>query len=544
MHKRLAAFGFVVMIGCADSSDAGSWAWPNPENGSHSEPGLDDGDEPDPSGDSRGGSSSEEGAGAEDPKFDLEQHGDLGDDGTEYGPIPTTCALAQAGESSVGCLFYTVDLDNKSDHVPFAVVVSNVQEDAAALVSIERKLDSNWYLVGGPTEVPALSLHEFSLSDFHQEGTGKKLGGAYRIRADLPIVAYQFNPIDGAASLLSDASMLYPVASWDFVNQVVNWAAASGGSKPFVTIAAAHDDTVLSFTPSVPTESGPGVSGAAAGQPIVVELDAGDTVSINPVDPDRSLTGSAIVSDPEHPVAVFSGHSCANIPGDVCCCDHLEDQLSGVRLWGRDFVATHMPVRDSAKPEATLWQIYASEHGTTIELDYEAELIGLPGGKLELDMGEVAELFVTAPAGIEADFHVRANRPIALVGYMIGAHNLPEELYVDGGDPAMIQLAPVEQFLPRYVLLVPGTWVHDSLMLTRAAGATVSIDGVPVSEAAFAPVGDGSWEVARVGVTDGVHVLDGDGEAFGVVVVGWDKYDSYAYSGGVGTARINPTPEG
>jgi hypothetical protein len=47
-----------------------------------------------------------------------------------------------------------------------------------------------------------------------------------------------------------------------------------------------------------------------------------------------------------------------------------------------------------------------------------------------------------------------------------------------------------------------------------------------------------------VPIVDGVHTLDGDGVAFGVVVVGWDEYDSYAYLGGVGTARINPTPEG
>src|SRR5690606_2383365 len=224
--------------------------------------------------------------------------------------------------------------------------------------------------VGGPVAVSPLSLHQFSLSDFHHEGAGKNPGGAYRIYADRPIVAYQFNPIDGANSLLSDASMLYPVASWDFINQVVNWGARSNGSKPFVTVAAAHDRTVLSFTPSVAIDSGPGIPASGAGQPIVIELDAGDTISFTPVDPDRSLTGSTIISDPEHPVAVFSGHSCANIPGDVCCCDHLEEQLSGVRLWGRDFVAAHVPVRHAEQPEATLWQIYAAEHGTTVSFDY------------------------------------------------------------------------------------------------------------------------------------------------------------------------------
>jgi hypothetical protein len=65
---------------------------------------------------------------------------------------------------------------------------------------------------------------------------------------------------------------------------------------------------------------------------------------------------------------------------------------------------------------------------------------------------------------------------------------------------------------------------------------------MPIDEAAFAPVGT-SHEVARVPIGDGVHVIEGD-EPFGVAIVGYGSFDSYAYLGGVGTALINPTPEG
>ena len=37
---------------------------------------------------------------------------------------------------------------------------------------------------------------------------------------------------------------------------------------------------------------------------------------------------------------------------------------------------------------------------------------------------------------------------------------------------------------------------------------------------------------------------DGGNDPFGVVVIGWDQYDSYAYVGGTGTGKINPNPEG
>src|SRR5262249_37761056 len=155
------------------------------------------------------------------PKFDLGMLGDAGNTGDGDGPnIPETCAQAEAGETSVGCLFYTADLDNNVDTVQFAVVVSNVQEQSVANVTPERTVNGNWQMVDALAVNP-LELHEFWVPDFHQEATGVLVGGALRLSSDVPIVAYQFNPIDGQSSLLSDASMLYPVATWDDLNQVV-----------------------------------------------------------------------------------------------------------------------------------------------------------------------------------------------------------------------------------------------------------------------------------------------------------------------------------
>ncbi len=555
--RRLLPLIIVIALACGEpsSADGGTAETSVSETGPTTTPGDGDGVPGDGDGDGDGepgdgdGSPGDgdpgDGDGDGGPKFDLGTIGDLGGDGDGEGPpnIPETCAQAESGETSVGCLFYTADLDNNVDSVQFAVVVSNVQEQDTANVTLERKVGGQWVIVEGPVAVEALALHEFLVNDFHQEATGILTGGAMRVSSDEPIIAYQFNPIDGQSSLLSDASMLYPVPTWDNLNQVVNWAAPSPGSRPFVTIAAAYDGTQIDFTPPVPTVGAGGVPAATANQTIQIQIDAGDTVSINPTDVNQALTGAMIETDPDHPIAVFSGHSCANIPGDVCCCDHLEEQLSGVRLWGQDFIGAHVPVRDVMDPEATMWQVYASEDDTTVEFDADPALTGLPGPSIQLDKGEVEIMYVTAPAGVEADFGISANRPIAVMGYMIGAFNLAVDLQTMG-DPAMIQFPPVEQFLHRYVILVPGTWINDALMLTRAEGATIEIDGVPVPDMAFAPVGNGDWEVARVSVPDGVHVLDGDGDAFGVVVIGWDQYDSYAYVGGTGTGKINPNPEG
>ena len=456
--------------------------------------------------------------------------------------IPRTCTQAAGGATSVGCTFYAVDMDTSNDALQFAVAAANVQEDKDAHVSVQRKLSDGWANFSGPLEIPPLGLHEFMLVDSHQEHSGVRRGGAYRIVSDVPIVAYQFSPIDGATSFLSDASMLYPASTWDSVNHVVNVGFESstpGSGYPYVTVVGGADGTQVSFTAASDTLGGGVVPQARAGETVSFTLDDGDVATIVAAQESESLAGSRVITSPEKPVAVLPGHACVNIPDHVCCCDHMEEQLSGVRQWGRSFVAAHMPERDT-EGESTFWQVYASENQTTVDFTRRAGVEGVPTGPVVLDAGETAEFFVTSQGGAEADFRVEADKAVAVVGYMTSAHNVPNQQ----GDPAMVQFVSVEQFLPRYVILVPHTWENDKLVVTRPAGAPIFLDGMQISDAEFSPVADGTWEVARVNADDGVHVLDGSGQSFGVVVVGWDDFDSYAYVGGTGTGIINPAPVG
>ncbi len=472
--------------------------------------------------------------------FDLGALPDAGS-GTALGPaIPKTCQQAENGASTVGCMFYAVDMDSLVDTQQFAVVAANVQEGDPASVTIQTREGGVWTTFDGPVVINPLELHQFDLPDRHQEQSGLRVAGAYRVVSDVPIVTYQFQPVDGATSFLSDASMLYPVPTLDSINHIVNQSfnsSSSGGGYPYLTIVATVDGTNVDFTATEATLGGGVIPAAAAGQTVGFSMNDGDVATIVAGN-SLVLTGARVITDDAHPVAVFAGHSCADIPANICCCDHLEEQLSGVRRWGQSFVGVHMPYRNPANPEDTFWQVYASEADTTVTFDAAASVTGVPA-QLMLDAGDLSEFFVSAPAGVEADFSVSANKPIALVGYMTGAQSF---VGTDVGDPAMVQTVSVEQFLHRYVVLVPGTWVNDMLMLTRPAGAVITVDGVAVPDGEFTAVGDGTYEVARVSVSDGVHVLDGDTARFGVVVVGWDEFDSYAYVGGTGTGIINPNP--
>jgi hypothetical protein len=93
-------------------------------------------------------------------------------------------------------------------------------------------------------------------------------------------------------------------------------------------------------------------------------------------------------------------------------------------------------------------------------------------------------------------------------------------------------------------VLVPSTWVNDGLVITRVAGSVVLFDGVVMSDSEFLAIAESGYEVARhTGTTlDGVHTIESENgfDGLGVMVVGWDSWDSYAYIGGMGLAAINP----
>ncbi|MBK6922837.1 MAG: IgGFc-binding protein [Deltaproteobacteria bacterium] len=500
---------------------------------------------------SQGGSVGSDGSGGDDDDVRFDIGGVPSNDAGGPAPpiIPATCDEAQAGVSTVGCLFYAVDMDSHDgvEGSQFAVAVGNVQLDAPATVSIELRQNGAWTTVAGPEVVPALGLHTFPLPDRHADDTQLFASGSYRVVSDTPIIAYQFNPVDGSVSYISDASMLFPVPSLDTLNQVTAWTSMvdnSGGFQhSYATIIATGDGTTVTVTPSVATAAGGSVPAGAPGAPFMVAMQDGDVLNVAVASLGTSMTGTRIQSNDEHPIAVFAGQECALIPASVCCCDHLEEQLAGLRQWGTEFVASRMPVRNAAAPEATLWQIYASEAGTTVQIEASPALTGIPANSFVINAGEVREFYVSGPPGDEGDFHVTADKPINVLGYMIGSENLPPP-YSATGDPAAVQLSPVQQFLPRYVVLVPGTWINDIAVITRAAGATLDIDGVPVADAAFAPIGTSGYEVGRIPIPDGVHVLDGHDTPFGVIIVGYDDWDSYAYLGGTGTGKINPNPAG
>ena len=116
-------------------------------------------------------------------------------------------------------------------------------------------------------------------------------------------------------------------------------------------------------------------------------------------------------------------------------CDHIEEQISGVRLWGKNFIAARVPPRNANSPETSLWQIYGAEDGTTVTLTAAPQVTGLPNSPFQLNKGQLVEFFAGGPVQNPGDFEITADKPIAVMNYMTGAENMPAPFQSTGDPP-------------------------------------------------------------------------------------------------------------
>ncbi len=446
----------------------------------------------------------------------------------------TPCQRAEFDRSSVGCVYYGVDTNSLGG--PYALAVSNVDPTLAANVVVEMKTGTTWAAVAGGTfTIPARSLNTITVPRRFTTGTALYAGGAYRITSDLPVIAYQFAPIDGSASFLSDASLLLPVSALDEFYILPAWPYGRDVSNslwPAHLQIAASAATTVTITSPVASLGGTGVPALAPNVPTTITMQDGDYLQFTVQNENESFSGAYI--EASAPVAVFSSNDCANVPNtpSACCCEHLEEQIFGLQTWGTSYVGAQMPRRGT---EPSVWQILAQQDGTVLTFTGAAGVTGFPTTPVTLMARQQVEYQISGTT-TPGDFLVTATKPILVNQYTVGSTLVVPA--TDQGDPDMVQAIPTEQYLAHYVVLVPATWINDFVVLIRQAGEAIMLDGAAPTTT-WNPIGATGWETASVPLTDGVHVLDSN-TPFGVTVSGYDQYDSYSYPGGLNQTLINP----
>jgi hypothetical protein len=493
---------------------------------------------------------------------------DTGTD-TDTGPdgptIPPTCEEAASIQTSVGCEFFTADLDNydEDDLEPYSIVVSNPHDDQEVQLTLEHGTSGEIY--GVTLEPNELHVIDVACGDSacligpqQIEEQGLAAGAGFRLTADFPVLAYQWNPY-GTELFSTDASLLIPKSSLDDTYIVAAWSFGPGSFWPQlrsqVTVVATEDDTHLTFIPSADIEELNGVGPFTAGvETDEIVLDAFDVIAFRPETIDADLTGTAVQAD--KPVAVFGGHPCGNVPnGDYMSCDHMEEQILPLAAWGTEAVLARHAARGTCTEEVdtVVWRIIAGVDDMTVYFDPPAP--DPVGAEHHFDQqGELLE-FISATDHVVEGMLDEPEDPEEPEASFFAYQSMTSNAYAicQQGDPMMLLSPPAGQFLDKYVFNTDSVndFDYDYIIIVREAGTEVTLDCVgELEDSIFEAVGESSWEVARffidhatysTGCSDGAHLLTAT-DPVGLSVVGTSPANSYGYLAGVGVRVINPDP--
>lgn len=460
------------------------------------------------------------------------------DMGSGPDPIELTCAnISEQTATSVGCEFFAVDLRMlQSNDLAYGISVGNPGMVAANVVIEDMRgpggsLREVTSLVVGPGDSTLVAVNGSGgvlANQDHAVVTGANPRAAFHVRSDVPITAMQINPVGGGPSHVAEASLLLPVNALDDSHFAVGYPALdpSGG---FVAVVGTEDGTTITTTGGMAT------------------IDAYDVQVYATSDPTGFFVGA------DAPVAVFSGATCTNIPIGVGACDHLEEQVVPASSWGTQYVGARHPVRITASndsPEPVTWRVIAGVDDTSISLTP-----AVAGAEILLPQAGGFHEFTTTES-----FVAEGDHPFMLVQYMSGCMNVvPVPLNQSDpcnepgtGDPYMIQIPPVDQWLEALPFLTDTSYPRDFVVLIREQGTSVDLaclGTVPADH--FTPIPGTSFEVGSVDL-DNVGGGEGacvDGEQFvgssapiGVLVGGVDYATSYGYAGGLAFSGLWTPP--
>ena len=480
------------------------------------------------------------------------------------------CAAAATNASNVGCEFWAVDLDNElapgSDaaNAAWGIVVSNAGQ-ATANVIIERN-DALPGATPAPAMVNGLSLppgtvQMVTLPTREVDGTTNGMNNgpgtflssnAYRIKSDVPLVVYQFNPL--RQSFSNDASLLIPTNGLGTDHRVVGYptarpfAIAGLTSHSFITIVGTQAGTTVKVQVSNATVAGGGVPALAKGATYTGTIGLFDVLNIESDGVPGDFTGSFVSASA--PVAVFTGTEAALAPAtankpppppnssgsSTCCTDHLEEQVWPVSSLGKRFVVTRSPIRSDdpvAYPGYDVIRFVGAAETATVTTNLAA-----PDNSFTLQPGQLHETFV------DKDFVVEATQPIIVAQILVSGDYTDTNLLV--GDPSLTIFPAVEQFRPEYLFLVPESYDTNYVVIAqRAADPPITIDGAALpASCVMAPAGTLAaidYVARRCPVMPGAHKLLG-ANPFGIAAYGYYRYGSYAFIGGAFVKKIYSPP--
>jgi hypothetical protein len=382
-------------------------------------------------------------------------------------------------------------------------------------------------------------------------GTG--VGEAFRIKSNVPVVAYQILPYGAGRARITGATLLLPTNVWDSNYLAVNAYAAptlfsAPRAGPTMMILGKEDNTHVTINPVVDILPGGGLPGTQVSVPVTYTVNRGQYLQFTqPLE----LTGSVIEAD--QPVAVIGGSTVMDVPLDRVRADGAHQMLPPVRALASEYVAVRFRSRDKLGEEAVPWRIVGAVDGTQLAYEPAAP----PGAPSVLGAGQVVEFTDPGPFVVTSQDD---DHPFYLASYMTGGQPFDGE-----GDPEFVNVISPRQYLSRYTFFTDPTYPETNLVVVRVLDSETGVFPDVTLDCAgvlggWIPVGtSGQYEFTRVdlssgdfvgqnGCDNGVHTMTaslpdpGDGgpaptPLFGVTVWGWGNPITWPPTGGLEEAN-------
>jgi hypothetical protein len=397
-------------------------------------------------------------------------------------------------------------------------------------------------------------------------------GAAYRLTSTRPVAAYQFSPLEFRASggppgkawscnpnatyrcecnsYSNDASLLLPKNALTANYTAFTWR--GNAQKPvYVAITATEDATTVTVQvgPSGRILAGPdgsGIPAATAGDVFELTLDAADVVKLVAA-PGTDLSGTLLQAAGDKPIQVMAGSQGATVPDDrTPSSDHIEEIVFPAEAVGKNYVVV-VPTGPYGAPVEHVVRLYGHASATSLSY-YPAKPDGAPDTLAPATSAE----FVAS-----ADFQVLGTEPFAVGSFLVGGSLLdPDAPPTDSaGDPSQSLTTSVPQYRDKYVFLAPVDYESNYVDVIAEHGTSVTLDGALLEAgsvttlAGRAPNGASpmSFDVYRVALDAGplflgAHEIVSE-KPVGIQVVGYGRFTSYVYPGGLNLNLIaEPIP--
>lgn len=301
----------------------------------------------------------------------------------------------------------------------------------------------------------------------------------------------------------------YVVAGYKNVQSVMNLIGTQ------FALVACEADTLVTITPSVTTGS------RAAGVPYTITLQQGQAYQLRNTNAVADLSGTIITAT--KPVAVFGGHSCANIQSSTTFfCDTLLEQLLPVTLWGTEFATAPLATRSQYAV-----RVVAARDDTHVQINSTPPVTP---STVTLNRGALFEWVVTGPARITAD------QPV-FVAQFSGSSDMDG---IVNSDPFMVTIPSVALFQKNYTFCVPESDFpinYANVVVDTAGGAApdLRLDGASTTAllTPYPASAGASLAWLQLPLSPGLHTLSA-AIPFTAIVYGFAEYDSYAHLVGMG----------